>query len=66
MNLGICIGIETPDSDWTAIDSLNELKELANTAGITIQSTMFQNVKNQINYPTLEKENLLNSKTLFN
>ena len=52
MNLGICIGIETPDSDWTAIDSLNELKELANTAGITIQSTMFQKREkpNQLSY----------------
>ena len=33
---GICIGIETPDADWPIDISLIELKELCETAGLTI------------------------------
>ena len=65
MNLGICIGIETPDSDWTAIDSLNELKELLTLRESQFNHRCFKNVKNQINYPTLEKVNLVELKDVI-
>ena len=34
--LGLCVGLETPTSDWPAQDSLNELSALAKTAGIDV------------------------------
>ena len=48
----ICIGVETPESDWGIDDSLNELEELATTAGLTIVSKQSQNrIKpNQLSY----------------
>ena len=38
----ICIGIETQSCDWSAIDSLNELKELAETAGLCVKKIDYQ------------------------
>ena len=43
MNLnGICVGVETPDADWPIKDSLHELTELCETAGLIITQTMSQ------------------------
>lgn len=36
MTRAICIGIETPQSDWDIDASLHELKELSETAGLTV------------------------------
>jgi GTPase len=48
----ICIGVETPHSDWPIDISLNELKELAVTAGLTVIDTMTQSrhAANQLSY----------------
>ena len=48
----ICIGIETPESDWSVDDSLIELEELGTTAGLTIVQKLSQNrIKpNQLSY----------------
>ena len=49
---GICIGVETPVSDWSAEDSLKELTELCQTAGLTITDQISQQRKapNQLSY----------------
>ena len=39
----ICVGIETPESDWSIDISINELEELATTAGLTIIGKLTQN-----------------------
>ena len=39
----VCIGIETPDSDWGFLDSIYELEELAGTAGLAIIDQITQN-----------------------
>lgn len=48
----ICIGIETPTSDWLVEDSIHELKELATTAGLVIVDQITQNREkaNQLSY----------------
>tara|TARA_A100001015_G_C15040198_1_gene739115 strand:+ start:3423 stop:4670 length:1248 start_codon:yes stop_codon:yes gene_type:complete len=48
----VCIGIETPDSDWGVLDSIYELEELAGTAGLEIIDQMTQNREkpNQLSY----------------
>ncbi|MGC6367637.1 MAG: GTPase HflX [Candidatus Marinamargulisbacteria bacterium] len=52
MSTGLCIGIETPISDWSANDSIKELEELAITAGINVIETIYQNREkpNQLSY----------------
>ena len=52
MNTGIVIGVETPSSDWKATDSLSELAELAQTAGVTIIESLSQqrHAPNQLSY----------------
>ncbi len=49
---GVCIGVETPSSDWSAEDSLKELAELSQTAGVTITNQVSQQRKapNQLSY----------------
>ena len=49
---GVCIGVETPSSDWSAEDSLKELAELSQTAGVTITNLVSQQRKapNQLSY----------------
>ena len=42
----ICIGVETPESDWLIEESIHELQELAETAGLNVTSTLTQK-KNQ-------------------
>lgn len=48
----ICIGIETPESDWLVTDSLLELEELAKTAGLIVIDKLSQNrlKQNQLSY----------------
>ncbi len=48
----ICVGVETPESDWTINDSINELKELATTAGLEVVNELTQNreKQNQLSY----------------
>lgn len=50
--LGLCVGLETPTSDWPAQDSLNELSALAKTAGIDVVDCVHQNRRtpNQLSY----------------
>ena len=52
MNTGIVIGVETPSSDWKATDSLSELSELAQTAGVTVIESLSQqrHAPNQLSY----------------
>ena len=38
----ICVGVETPESDWLIADSIEELKELAQTAGLKVTHTLTQ------------------------
>ena len=47
-----CIGVETPTSDWSANDSLQELSELAETAGLSIINCISQQrqAPNQLSY----------------
>jgi GTP-binding protein HflX len=48
----ICVGVETPLSDWRAEDSLNELTELAQTAGLHVvqQISQHRHAPNQLSY----------------
>tara|TARA_Y100001935_G_C17308704_1_gene514174 strand:- start:2761 stop:4008 length:1248 start_codon:yes stop_codon:yes gene_type:complete len=48
----ICIGIETPESDWLVEDSLFELEELTTTAGLNVVEKLSQNrlKQNQLSY----------------
>ncbi len=41
----ICVGVETPESDWPINDSIDELKELAITAELTPTHTMIQRLE---------------------
>ena len=52
MNTGIVVGVQTPSSDWEAKDSLSELAELAQTAGVKIIETLSQqrHAPNQLSY----------------
>ena len=48
----ICIGVETPESDWLIEESIHELQELAETAGLNVTSTLTQKKTkpNQLSY----------------
>ena len=38
----VCVGVETPESDWLIDDSIDELTELSETAGLTVTHRLTQ------------------------